>query len=437
TLASAIFKSSTPFMHLPLEILQHIVFFINEHLTLKAVSLTSTALVYSAQAKMFSRLNLSRSPPDIIQYLTSSPHILWHIRSIIACQEDPELPTILGALAHSRRLVDLTFVSDGSHIPWPTPLLRVLLGKTLPFLLSLTLDQIDAPLFLVASCTSLQRLRAYASTLYAEGEEGFSTLFNMEENPLQHLGIISSSLESKSMPFLTMLALDGTRNDDPRMCPLVEAVPQEIFPALKCLDLSRNDANWFPLEDIARVTKPLMNQLVCLDIGHWPQLGNECAEEDYRQSLDLFQIHHYPHLLFFSALLQQKRHQDRNVEYNQLVCHIEWLLDMFGKLASPHPLKILRLQLAAEWGDGDGVDGYEGEHRLSGGIWKRFDSILMENRYLERFEKVTIPILQKFRTMRWVLGDSLPMLSATGRLSFELTGIEDYFASWDSHNTIS
>ncbi|KAH8817617.1 hypothetical protein DL96DRAFT_1622929 [Flagelloscypha sp. PMI_526] len=441
--ATAVSPTFSQSSRLPLEIIRHIVSFIHNRPTLKAVCLTSSIFVFPAQVTLFSCLNVPETSSEKIQSLTSSPHILQHIRSVIADHEDTQLPALLdniSAVEHaSVRLTSLTFVSHLEHNPWTTTLLRPLHEKILPFLSSLTLDAVIAPLFLVTSCTSLQCLRAYGSLLYTESDPEFRQLFKEDEFPLKHLKIIPSALEFKLMPFLTMLALDGTQNspNSPvgrQICPLVELIQRGQFPSLKCLDLSRNDAEWFPLQNIGKVVKPLMNQLVCLDIGYWPQWDTDQANEDHMQDLDLFQIQHYPNLVFFSARLQQYRGLDLNEEYDQLMCHLECLLSCFRNLAFPHPLKILRLQLAGEWYEdknADVGDKYEGETwpQLSAGIWEVLDSALAVNFNLEALEKIVIPILPEFHIMRQAVRDNLPMLGAARELSFELTDIGGYFSS--------
>ncbi|KAH8817645.1 hypothetical protein DL96DRAFT_392862 [Flagelloscypha sp. PMI_526] len=278
----------------PLDITERIVHLIHDRPTLVALCLTSKTFVLPVQAKIFSRLDLTKKSSRVIRSLISAPHITWYTRSFIVNHTNPDLPALLGALsnyqqspAESARVRDFTFTHD--YGPWTVTLLRPLVGKILPNLVSLTLDSIDAPIFLVTSCTSLQYLRVYSSVLHVEGDDGFSSLFDQD---IKQLGMISPSLESHLMPFLTLLGLDGTRNRNGELCPLVELIQQGKFGALKGLEFPRESRYWFPLDDIAMVMKPLMNRLVCLDVGYWPQWN------------DLFQIRLYPCLLFFSTRLQ-------------------------------------------------------------------------------------------------------------------------------------
>ncbi|KAH8817618.1 hypothetical protein DL96DRAFT_1715342 [Flagelloscypha sp. PMI_526] len=444
-------ETATLSTYLPPETFEHIIFFIDDFTTLKTVCLSSNVFVLPAQARLFSHLNLTKTPPDIIQFLTSSPHISRHIRSIVVLKEDPALPVLLEALAQTAKLKELTLVGDYNVNPWPTVLLRVLMWKILPFLSSFTIDMISAPLFLVTSCTRLRCVQAYASDLHMERDKKFPDLFRTDEDALKQLGIIPSSLECEPMLFLTVLALDGTHNTIDRTCPLVELVQRGKFPALKGLDLSRNDAEWFPLQDIAKLVTPLMNQLVCLDVGYWPQwdyYGSSCIDslalsslirvfldrndEDHTQDLDFFQIHYYPHLQFFSTRLQQKRNLNQNEEYIRISSHLQWIMDSVRRLPSPHPLKILRIQLAAEWCEGVGVnnkDGLEGERQLAGAIWETLVFELTQNPHLERLERMVIPIHPEFPRMKQALEDRLMTLNVDGKLSFEFTDVGKYFES--------
>ncbi|KAH8817619.1 hypothetical protein DL96DRAFT_1820397 [Flagelloscypha sp. PMI_526] len=437
--AATILNASASLVPLPSEIIQHIVSFVSDRATLKVVSLISHVFVLQAQANLFSRISLTGRSSESIQHIASSPHILRHIRSISADHEDLRFPALLDSFSdpwheqvYITKLRELIIVSASGYNPWPLNLLQSLYGKTLASLSSLTLDSLNAPLFLVTSCTSLRCLRAYGSILYKEGDSEFRALFKPEEDPLTQLGLLPSSLESNTMPFLTTLALDGTENNAIRTCPLVELIQQRKFPALKYLDLSRNDAKWFPLPDIPKVVQPLMNQLVCLDIGYWPQWNNEHEKVDHSQDLDLFHIHHYPHLLFFSTRLQQERVLDRSTEACQMFFRLIWLYDGFKKLTSPHPLKVLRLQLAADWFENVGIDtpdSIESESLLWNDCWESLDFTLKGNQHLDTVEKVIIPILPKFRMMRGLLRDRLPTLNDAGKLSFELTDVGDQFLS--------
>ncbi|KAH8817639.1 hypothetical protein DL96DRAFT_1622976 [Flagelloscypha sp. PMI_526] len=422
---------------LPPEILQHMVSFIDDHLTLAAVCLMSRAFVFPARAKLFDQLDLSQTSHDTIQSLKSSPHILQHVRSITLNRGYlyPELDTLLATLGERARLRELI----AFYIyRWKTTLLRELQEKFLPFLASLTLDKIDAPLFLVTSCTSLEWLRVYQTTLYVEEEEGFSDLFDLEEYSLRRVGITSSLLEAQSIPFLKGLALDRTRNDNQSMCPLVKLI--EKFPALKCLDLGRNDTEWFPLEDITKVVKPLMSQLVCLDIGYWPQWAKDQCMENRSQDLDLLQIHHYPRLLFFSIRLirrlEQIRNQDLEYLYDQLLPRPNWLFESIKKVTYPHPLRILRIQPAADWSE-DIHDGDIGTFEDLGALtmepyWILLDRTLVESPLLEGVEKVVIPIHPKYWATRAILKRDLPVLNAAEKLSFETKDIKEYFLSLTS-----
>ncbi|KAH8817642.1 hypothetical protein DL96DRAFT_1820421 [Flagelloscypha sp. PMI_526] len=408
--------------HLPTEILQYTVSFIDDLPTLKAVCLTSNAFVFRAQAKLFACLSVTDTSPDNVQSLTSSPHIFQHFRSLIADIGNSQLLSVLDVFAQTKRLRELTFTSHMSS--FTTPLIRSLHGNTLPFLTSLALDKIEAPLFIVTLSTSLRSLRLYWSVLYKEGDEGYRGMFSEHQDPLKDLGI-PSSVESESMLHLTTLALDITRNAEWNISPLIELIQRGNFPALKCLDFTRCNSIWFPLEDWARIGQPLMHQLVCLDIDYWPYWDDEGNLN--AQNLDIFHIYNYPCLLFFSISLQRERDPDRDVEYNQLVRRLEWLMDGLEKLTSPHPLKFLRLNLAADWQSEIDNDRYNDERPISRGIWGMLDDVLTLNQHVEKLEKVIIPIHPTILAMRKLLEESLPMLTAAKKVSFELIDTAEYF----------
>ncbi|KAH8817625.1 hypothetical protein DL96DRAFT_1751407 [Flagelloscypha sp. PMI_526] len=391
--------------HLPLEIIQYVVSFVDDRTTLNAVSLTTHSLVPSAQAKIFSRVHFT-DIKNHIQHFVSSPHISRYIHSIVAGVVDGDLPVLLDFLSDLRRassvpsggLKELTFTSLYSDVRWSTTILRSLYNSTLPCLSSLTLEAIEAPFFLVTSCTSLQCLRIYGSILYLEREERFSDLFNIEEDPLERHSIVPSLLESESMPLLTMLALDETRNDDINPSPLVW-----IFHS--------------------------MTANVCLDIGYWREWNNYHPQGDNNQGLDLFHLYHFPHLLYFSTRIQWS---NLGMEDHELRYRLDWLLDSAD--LSLHPLKILRLQLGMEYDDIYADNQFESECQLVREALVRLDHGLKESQLLE---KLVIPILPKFHIMRGVLKNTLTTLSAAGKLSFDLTNMEDYFSSLNSCNTIS
>ncbi|KAH8817637.1 hypothetical protein DL96DRAFT_1820416 [Flagelloscypha sp. PMI_526] len=430
-------QSPTSTARLPPEIIERVVSFIGNHKALKKICLTSKIFIFPSQAKLFSRLDTSMSPDDF-ESVISSPHISRHVRSLVAHKQNIASPAALDVLAQSTRLRELIFTGSWGH--WKTPSLQTLRIKILPYLSSLTLDGIDAPLFIITSCTSLQSLRVYEGGLYImEGAETFRNLIDESEGPVERLGILPD-LESQSMPFLTLLALDGTRNDSPRLSPLVKFIQEGKFPALKCLDLSRNGAEWFPLEDIATVTKPLMNQLVCLDIGYWPNAVHEASKVNHSQDLDLFQIRHYPRLLFFSVRLHPIQEHDPHrtpripkQAYSQLFhSSLHQLLKNITSFTSTHPLKVLRIYLM--------IEQFERLHTrivdlLETGCptslkpkWRLLDTALAEHQYLEGLEKVVIPIYPKFRATRKLFEDELAKLNASRKLSFVSVDIVEYFS---------
>ncbi|KAH8817638.1 hypothetical protein DL96DRAFT_1684585 [Flagelloscypha sp. PMI_526] len=427
-------------MRLPPEILDHVVSFIENGNGLKAMCLASKIWVFPAQAKLFSHLDLTRVSPDSIhsQSRISLLHIFQHTRSLVVDVNDTELSVILDALAQKAKLGELTLISPGYSRCWNTSLLRPLLETVLPLLSALTLDAVTLPLFLLTSCTFLRCLRAYEAVLYIEGDEAFDALFDKSEDPVKELAITPRTLESKSMAFLSTLAFESAGIDRQRLSPLARFAHEGKFPALKCLDLTRNNAQWVPQRDIVDLARPLMNQLVCLDIGYWPKYVNE---EDHSRDLDLFEIHRYPHLLFFSIRLQGQSEDawyDLSIDieylYNQLLSHTERLLDNIAKLTSIHPLTILRIHLAGTEYENintdDFVDPFENTDLPSvEPMWKLLDSALTQNQHLESLEKLVIPIHPKFQATRELLKHDLVGLHAAGKLSFDVISMEEYFLS--------
>ncbi|KAH8817623.1 hypothetical protein DL96DRAFT_392519 [Flagelloscypha sp. PMI_526] len=430
--------SSGSLMHLPFEVLQYIVLFIDDRVTLKAVGLTSTALVHPAQTKIFSRLALSSISATSIRSIISTPHILRYIRSVVSDVVDKELPALLSSLSNLPRLSvqtnglrELSFTADYENNTWSTALLRSLHGKILPFLTSLTLQSMDAPLFLITSCASLQYLKVYSSIISVEADAEFSSLFDED---LAQLGITPSSLESGPMVPLTTLAIDATKNPGGRTCPIVDLIQLGRFERLKCLELEQSGSFWFPLEDLFIVLKPVMSQLVSLDIGYWERWDN--LDEDHSQDLDLFQIQHYPQLQSFSTRLQSRR-ADRTLAEEQmcLSSRFNWLAESFEILAFPHPLRALCLRLETIWfmtGVNVGIDvssefggGYQQLKKVLG----RLDKALARNPNLERLEKVITPILPEFSAMRLFLQECLVTLNAAGKLSFEFADMGERFLS--------
>ncbi|KAH8795223.1 hypothetical protein DL96DRAFT_1648006, partial [Flagelloscypha sp. PMI_526] len=418
--------------NLPLEIFQSIVSSVEDHPTLAAISLVSKAFVHHAQAKIFARLDVSGRTFDIIGHLISSPHISQHIHSIVIDYADDDLSKLLGILSTcrntsgpSRGLKELIISPEDPDYGWSTPLLRSLRTSTLPFLLSLELKWIDAPLFLVTSCTSLQRLRVYQCDLYSESDEEFDQTFRTFDDhlKLEQLGIVPS-LESKLMPFLTTLALSKTRYHypDSPTCHLVKFIQQGNFPALKCLDLSDNEPDWFPLQDIPKLVGPLMNQLVCLAIGYWNAGWNK---NDLDQGIDFFRIDHYPNLIYFSAGVQSNPAVAHEAESHELSRRLNWLLDSAD--FSQHTLKILRLEIGLAWEHVKASKRPENLYSHLRAAWMGLDRGLKENQVLQRLGKLAIPVHPKFHKMRGLLEDSLAMSSAAGKLTFEVTDMEDYF----------
>ncbi|KAH8817750.1 hypothetical protein DL96DRAFT_1623237 [Flagelloscypha sp. PMI_526] len=102
-----------------------------------------------------------------------------------------------------------------------------------------------------------------------------------------------------------------------------------------------------------------------------------------------------------------------------------WLAESFARLRSPHPLEILTLRLRKEWDRVDidcGFDissGTEGDLSELKDLWNPLDTALSENTYLQKLERVVIPVSLEFVGRRRLLEQSLRELWLTRKLSFE------------------
>ncbi|KAH8817747.1 hypothetical protein DL96DRAFT_1623231 [Flagelloscypha sp. PMI_526] len=426
---------------LPLELFEQIISFIDDHPTLKVLCLTCRNFLGSAQARLFSRLDLTvgyeaDTIQEHIQSITSSPHLTQHTRHILTHYAHVGLPSLLEALPDPQdvtqriQLRNMTFTSDPDHIAWTIPLLRALHTKVFPFLTSLTLDTIDAPLAVVTSCRALRHLTAYCSIFYIPEDTEYSALFSSDEedDPRKQPGLLPPSPESQTMPSLTRLAIDGTQNPGWTLCPLITLVQRGRFPTLKYLNLVRVDRSWFPGRDIEKVLKPLMNQLTCLDAGSWHYWKGQL---DPQSELDLFRICHYPNLRCFSIGLEYLRGSTRNL--HQVNMCLEWLIGGIDSLTSPYPLEVLILPLAQDWTEDIIINGdVDLNHKTGGSFdtvkenWGRLDGALAENPHLVGFEKLIIPVLPEFVAMRQLLLQTLQRLGAAGKLSFVPIDIGTY-----------
>ncbi|KAH8817697.1 hypothetical protein DL96DRAFT_1623112 [Flagelloscypha sp. PMI_526] len=418
----ATFKDHTPpFFRLPPELFEHIMSFIVDRFTLKACCLTSK-LFKSAQAKLFSHFMLrqdgfrSKTLPLVI----ASPHLIRHIRSITAYYRDPGLPTLLDAISSPREnssvqkaqlrgltLVGISYSDQHSFVQnlWPTLLSRSLHSGILPFLTYLDLQDVHVPIPIVAACTSLQHLRVSECVFNANSwtEQG----------------------KILSMPSLKSLGFDATQNYVKQQfepCPFINLVLEGDFPALRCLDLYPDSDSIhkdnFPVWDIERVMTPLMNRLVCLDIGFWSYWDDvtleEARDKDKRTGLDFFLIQFYPNLRFFSTCLGDIRDLQQDERF---YLRLEWLLGCFEKLDAPHPLEALVLRHSQNFmreypfvAEGDIVDK------------------MVENAYGGLLKKViiTVPSGPEFATTRNFLEKKFRRLCARGMLSFEPIDMEVY-----------
>ncbi|KAH8817748.1 hypothetical protein DL96DRAFT_1623232 [Flagelloscypha sp. PMI_526] len=423
-----------PPVDLPPELLIYILSYIDDHPTLKACSLAARVFIQPAQSRLFYRLDLTAdSMADLtlekIQSTFSSSHLTKYIRSLVTTYGHEGLPTLLDALpgpqdvSQGMTLNSLALSYDGIQPLWTIPVLRPLHEKVLPFLVSLTLDTLDGPFAIVASCRVLQSLRSFTTVLYLEEQEEFRDLFPAEEDndPLHPFIPPPSIVKSTSMEFVTTLAIDGTQNPNGSLCPLIILIQSGGFPALKSLDMSRIDTRWFPQEHVSIVLKPLMNQLMSIDIGLWSEWDALLDEKEY---LDLFRVHNYPHLHSYSFDLGYGQAPVENdVSVNR---SLMWLVESLETLVSDHPLEVLTLRLGTDWND-DNIEYAVDVSQETGGdfsgleeIWKRLDCTLTENLCLKKFEKIVIPVRAEFIDMRRLLEQSLRRLSVAGKISFEL-----------------
>ncbi|KAH8817687.1 hypothetical protein DL96DRAFT_1623093 [Flagelloscypha sp. PMI_526] len=449
TLTGALTGPSIP-ARLPLELIEHSISFIEDLPTLKSCCLVARSFVRQAQSNIFFRLDLSEEFPEDscsamerLRSITKSPHLTQHIRSIITHYDHIGFLPLLDSFPDSedistreRRLCELSFVpiwSGGSPRRLTTALLRSLQLTTFPFLTSLTLDSLNAPLALVTSFTALRCLQVYNSVLLLERDDAFLSLFKFAdgEDPHKPPELLPSSPELITMPYLTILALDGTRNIEWTLCPIVTLIQGGRFPALKCLELAREDRYWFPLEDISQIVKPLMNHLVALDIGYW-SFWDELDMTDHSNDLDLFQLHHFPHLRFFSTRLEHARDPLLNAERRGLHPRLEWLIETFERLTFPHPLEMLIVKLGKEWYENDNLERFDENHIIGDeyerlrGIWDSFDCALEEGPHLKRLIKLVMPVRPGFIAMRRFLTECLKRLSSRSKLSFEAVDMKSY-----------
>ncbi|KAH8817702.1 hypothetical protein DL96DRAFT_394306 [Flagelloscypha sp. PMI_526] len=135
-----------------------------------------------------------------------------------------------------------------------------------------------------------------------------------------------------SSPYLfDRLTLDGTRNSDESLCPLVDFITGGRFPSLVYLDFHNRMPPYFPIRDFGTIMPPLMGQLCCLDLGHL-----EAGTWD-SPHLDHLHLRNYPKLLFLG--IRMKANGSR-----KLLHRLDWFSHMFESLTEPHPLRIFDIR---------------------------------------------------------------------------------------------
>ncbi|KAH8817701.1 hypothetical protein DL96DRAFT_1623117, partial [Flagelloscypha sp. PMI_526] len=349
---------------IPIELIEHIISYIHNFQDLKACCLASRVFVPSTQAKLFRRL----------RSIVSTPHILTHVRSVVASHR------------HSF-LQDVKLTLEGGTA-WRSSLLQILGQKIFPFLTSLILHSVDAPISIVTSC------KMTMCDLLAEGDEGYADL-------IERRGLKESSLPVKR------LTLDGTRNNDGTFCALVSLIADHRLPSLVCLDF---------LHHVRTIMEPLWNRLCFLDIGHWE--GSSWISNDPRY----FHLHNYPNLVFFA--IQMKGNALGRVSYESTL-QLAWLSETFESVVTDHPLRLFALRLEDNWSP-ENPDAFFVKYPLSQG-WDKLDSAL-QNRNLSTLSQVTISVGPKVELIP-VFERNLTSTKEAGKLSFQAVDMLDYFRS--------
>ncbi|KAH8817700.1 hypothetical protein DL96DRAFT_1623116 [Flagelloscypha sp. PMI_526] len=332
---------------------------------------------------------------DVLRSLLSSPHLLLNVRSIFASHKHSLLPDFVNALPKGA-LQTLTLTGGET---WSCPLLRNLDQNVFPFVTSLFLRSLDGPI-------SLCHLEVTLCELLPEDHAEYKDLFDEKGANLGYL----SSLAQFPLP-IKLLELDGTRNSDATVCPLVDLITDGRCPSLT--------DEYFPLEDIGVIMRPLMNQLRCLDIGYWSEFGDETAQSRH---LEHFQLLNYPQLQFFSLRLGAARYRDTSLELTRQLTNVS---RMFETLAGEHPLKIFVLRLPDSWMPVDLSDVFPGYPSSEG--WDKLDQAL-KNPHLSSLSKFVVSFDDK-KELIPVFERNLPHVRAVGKLNFQPISMIDFFWS--------
>ncbi|KAH8817764.1 hypothetical protein DL96DRAFT_1623287 [Flagelloscypha sp. PMI_526] len=401
----------------PPEILQRIVSFIQDPISLRRCGRSCLILVQVAQQKLFHTVTLRKDPHHLSrlrEVVTTSPHIASYIRSIAVIPEQAGTIELLGRLSNLRELG----VGTAKRSIWPPSLFEnVLLQSVFQNLTALVIDNADIPLVVITTCTRLISL-----TLINSG------IFYPE--------LLKKITENHSCKSLKILTLDGTRNFDGGHSSITALVVRGYYPSLSCLRIPVGDViqrGRFPETDLATMLEPLRPNLRCLDVDFWDIWSDSILLTEGNS----FFIGRFSNLDTFRISIMHVEDQWRERRHCALG-HLGWLTKMFQGIIAPHPLSTLILADVV-------CDPEELADESIRAAWASLDEALHSSfapnellaahasPKLPRLSKVVIPLDQYFKRFTdvavSVFKQPLAVSYSTGKLSFEKIEIEEVFWS--------
>ncbi|KAH8826229.1 hypothetical protein DL96DRAFT_1607532 [Flagelloscypha sp. PMI_526] len=402
---------------IPSELLERIISYVHFFRDLKACCLASRVFVQSAQAKLFRRVRLKTEmvahrfgptiPRDIMGNLASiiSTPLITNVRTVEASYDHSFLPTFVDALPKAA-LEELTLNGDLLlRGPWSSNLLQGLGRNIFPFLTSLVLFSLDVPVSIVASCALLSHL-----------ERKMPEVAGLFDDTSVDLGL--ASFHERLLLPLKRLKFDFTKKLDETSSPFINFITGGQFPSLIYLDIGGRQDDYFPIEDLAIIMPPLMNQLCCLDLGFFN------TREYGSAHLEHLHLRNYPSLRFLATQMGDDYSILSSLEDTR--GQLTWFSQMFESLTVQHPLRIFAIRLSGYRVPQSTTNNFDGRDPLSR-EWERLDRALQPSN-LPSLSKVAISLPSR-KELIPSLEQNLPYLREEGKLTFQAVDIADFYWS--------